>query len=139
MPPEAGPPNMRETHEPRNPRFGGIDMKILIISILGALALGGGQALAASTSHQASTKTLKVVMRDPGCHWFLVHGKDVKAASVHGRVRVLNLDEAKLKVASRAKMQYIAVGKSLVLGRGHYVVMMVGQAADDNYLKLSVG
>jgi len=25
-----------------------------------------------------------------------------------------------------------------VVGRGHYVIMMVGQAADDNYLRLTV-
>jgi hypothetical protein len=113
-------------------------MKILTISILAALALGGGQALAATSSQKSAPRTLKVVMADPGCHWFLVHGKHASTASVAGRVRVQNLDEAKLKVASRAKMRYIAVGKSLVLGRGHYVVMMVGQAADDNYLKLTV-
>ncbi len=113
-------------------------MKILIISILAALALGGGQALAASSSHHSSPRTLKVVMSDPGCHWFLVHGKHATAASVRGSVRVQNLDEAKLKVASRTKIRYIPVGKSIVLARGHYVVMMVGQAIDDNYLKLTV-
>jgi hypothetical protein len=113
-------------------------MKILIIAIFAALALGGGQALAASSSHQASPKTLKVVMHDPGCHWFLVHGKDVKSAVAHGQIRVLNQDEAKLKVASRTKVRFIPVGKSIVLSRGNYVVMMVGQAIDDNYLKLTV-
>ena len=50
-------------------------MKILIIAALAALALGGGQALAATGSHKASPRTLKVVMADPGCHLFLVHGK----------------------------------------------------------------
>jgi hypothetical protein len=113
-------------------------MKILIIAIFAALALGGGQALAASTSHQASPKTLKVIMHDPGCHWFQVHGKAVKSAVEHGQIRVLNLDEKKLKVASRTKVRFIPVGKSIVLGRGNYVVMMVGQAIDDNYLKLTV-
>ena len=113
-------------------------MKILVISIFAALAVGGGQALAATSSHQASPKTLKVVMHDPGCHWFLVHGKAVKSAVEHGQIRLLNLDEAKLKVASRTKVRFIPVGKSIVVGRGHYVVMMVGQAADDNYLKLAV-
>ena len=57
---------------------------------------------------------------------------------MHGRVRLQNLDEAKLKVASQTKVRFIPVGKSLVLGHGRYVVMMVGQAADDNYLKLTV-
>jgi hypothetical protein len=113
-------------------------MKILIISIVAALALGAGQALAASSSHQSSTRTLKVVMSDPGCHWFLVHGKHAATASVQGRIRIQNLDEAKLKVASHMKVRFIPVGKSLVLGSGHYVLMMVGQATDDNYLKLTV-
>jgi hypothetical protein len=35
-------------------------------------------------------------------------------------------------------MRHIAVGKSIVVGRGKYVIMMVGQASDDNYLKLTV-
>ena len=114
-------------------------MKILAaLSVVAALALGAGQALAAGAHHSAAPKTLKVVMHDPGCHWFLVHGKDVKTAAVAGPVRLQNLDEATLKIASRAKMRYDRVGKSIVLDRGNYVVMMVGQAPDDNYLKLTV-
>ena len=35
-------------------------------------------------------------------------------------------------------MHRIAMGKSLVVGHGRYVIMMVGQAPDDNYLKLTV-
>jgi sorbitol-specific phosphotransferase system component IIA len=35
-------------------------------------------------------------------------------------------------------MRHIAMGKSIVVGRGNYVIMMVGQAVDDNYLKLTV-
>jgi hypothetical protein len=112
-------------------------MKILALSLFAALVLGGGQALAAR-SHHTATRTLKVVMHDPGCHWFLVHGKIAKTASVKGPIRIQDLDEATLKVASRTKLQHIRVGKSLVLTRGHYVVMMVGQAVDDNYLKLTV-
>jgi hypothetical protein len=54
------------------------------------------------------------------------------------RVRLVNLDEDALKVASRHGVRHVAVGKSLVVGHGHYVIMMVGQAADDNYLKLTV-
>jgi hypothetical protein len=110
--------------------------KILVISLFAALVLGGGQALAAN--HHTTTKTLKVVMHDPGCHWFLVHGKVAKTASVRGPIRVQDLDEAALKVASSSKVRLIKVGKSIVLKRGHYVVMMVGQAVDDNYLKLTV-
>jgi hypothetical protein len=112
-------------------------MKLLAVSALAALALGGGQALAAGQHHQ-TIRTLKVVMHDPGCHWFLVHGKVAKTASVRGPIRLKNLDEAALKVASRSKLRFVKVGRSIVLARGHYVVMMVGQAIDDNYLKLTV-
>ncbi len=41
-------------------------------------------------------------------------------------------------MASRHGMRHVALGKSIVLGRGNYVIMMVGQAPDDNYLKLTV-
>lgn len=113
-------------------------MKALAVTALAALALVGGPAALAATHHHAATKTLKVVMHDPGCHWFLVHGKDVKTASISRPVRLLDLDEAALKVASHSGTKVIPVGKSVVLDRGHYVVMMVGQAVDDNYLKLTV-
>lgn len=113
-------------------------MKILAISAIAALALGSGQALAATQHHAAPRTTLVVAMHDPGCHWFQIHGTFRKTASVAGPVRVLNRDEATLKVASRQDIQYIKVGKALVLPQGHYVVMMVGQAIDDNYLKLTV-
>jgi hypothetical protein len=114
-------------------------MKILAaVSVIAALALGAGQALAAGTHHSSTPKTLKVVMHDPGCHWFLVHGKDRKTASVTGPIRLQNFDEDTLKVASSTKMRHVRVGRSIVLARGHYVVMMVGQAPDDNYLKLTV-
>jgi hypothetical protein len=113
-------------------------MKILAaLSIVAALALGAGQALA-GTHHHASAKSLVVAMHDPGCHWFLIHGKYRKTASVAGPVRVENRDEATLKIASKTKIRYIHVGKSLVLKHGNYVVMMVGQAVDDNYLTLKV-
>ena len=102
-------------------------------------AFGVGQALA-TTHHQSAPKTLKIVMHDPGCHWFSVHGEFTKIATVNAsRVRLVDLDEATLKVASRYGMKQIPVRKSIVVGPGNYVVMMVGQAPDDNYLKLTVG
>ncbi len=113
-------------------------MKILAVSlVVAACSLAGGQALAA-TSHHATPKTLNVVMHDPGCHWFSINGKITKTASVAGPISLRDLDENTLKIASKSGMQYVRVGKSLVLGRGHYVIMMVGQAVDDNYLKLTV-
>ena len=117
-------------------------MKISLISLAAAMTLcvaafGTGQALA-TTTHQAAPKTLKIAMHDPGCHWFMRNGRFTKKASVSGRVRLLNMDEAALKVASRSGVRHIAVGKSVVVGHGHYVIMMVGQAPDDNYLSLTV-
>ncbi len=118
-------------------------MKFSLISLAVAAticagAFGTGQALA-NTSHQAAARTLQIVMHDPGCHWFKTHGKFTETATVTtGRVRLVDLDEATLKVASRHGMRHIPVGKSIVVGRGNYVIMMVGQAVDDNYLKLTV-
>jgi hypothetical protein len=121
----------------------GATMKISLLALAVAAAIaagvfGTGRALA-TTSQHATTKTVKIVMADPGCHWFLVHGKHAKTDTVKAnRVRLVNMDEAALKVASRHGMQHIAVGKSLAVGHGSYVIMMMGQAPDDNYLKLTV-
>ena len=38
----------------------------------------------------------------------------------------------------RTRRVDIGLGKSIVVGRGNYVIMMVGQAPDDNYLRLTV-
>jgi hypothetical protein len=115
-------------------------ISLLVLTIAAALcatALGAGRALA-TTSHQAAPKTLNIVMHDPGCHWFKIGGKYTTKATANGRVRLVDLDEAALKVASRHAMRPIPMGKSIVVGHGTYVIMMVGQAADDNYLKLTV-
>lgn len=77
-------------------------------------------------------------MHDPGCHWFQLGHKLTTRATFTGRVKLVNFDEAALKVASRHGAQRIAMGKSLVVGHGKYVIMMVGQATDDNYLQLTV-
>jgi hypothetical protein len=117
-------------------------MKISLISLAAVAAIlagvfGTGQALA-TTKHQSRPKTLQIVMRDPGCHWFKVAGKYTTKATVTGRVQLHNFDEAALKLVSRHSIHRIAVGKTLVVGHGSYVIMMVGQAPDDNYLKLTV-
>jgi hypothetical protein len=114
-------------------------MKILAtVSVLAALALGSSQALAASSHHNSSPRTLKVVMHDPGCHWFLVHGHMRTTTSVKGPIRLQNFDEAALKVMSRTKARIVHIGRSVILRHGRYVITMVGQASDDNYLKLRV-
>jgi hypothetical protein len=122
----------------------GATMKISLLTLAVAAAifagvLGTGRALA-TTTHHATAKTVKIVMHDPGCHWFKVNGKLATKDTVKAsQVRLVNQDEAPLKVASRHGMKHIAVGKSIVVGHGNYVIMMVGQANDDNFLKLNVG
>jgi hypothetical protein len=119
----------------------GAAMKISLLALAVAAAIcagafGTGRALA---SHQTATKTVRIVMHDPGCHWFMVHGKFATKDTVKAhRVRLVDQDEAALKVASRHGVRLIPVGKSIVVGHGNYVIMMVGQAHDDNYLKLTV-
>jgi hypothetical protein len=136
-------PSQRPIIRALAPDTEGAAMKISLISLVAAAAIcagafGTGRALA-TTSHQTATKTVKIVMRDPGCHWFLVHGKyATKDTVTANRVRLVNQDEDALKVTSRHGIKRIAVGKSIVVGHGSYVIMMVGQAPDDNYLRLSV-
>lgn len=118
-------------------------MKLSLLTLAAAGAIcagvfGAGQALA-TTSHNTTTKTVTIAMHDPGCHWFLEHGKYIKKDTLKAnRVKLLNQDEGSLKVASRQGIRHIAVGKSLTVGHGSYVIMMVGQAPDDNYLRLTV-
>jgi hypothetical protein len=121
----------------------GATMKISLLALAVAAAIaagvfGTGRALA-TTSQHATTKTVKIVMHDPGCHVFMVHGHFAKTDTVKAnRVKLVNMDEAALKVASRHGMRHIGMGSSIVVGHGSYVIMMVGQASDDNYLKLTV-
>jgi hypothetical protein len=113
-------------------------LALALAAVICAGVFGTGRALA-TTSHHAASKTVKIVMHDPGCHWFMVNGKLAKKDTVTAsHVKLVDQDEAALKVASRHGLQHIAVGKSLVVGHGSYVIMMVGQAPDDNYLKLTV-
>jgi hypothetical protein len=114
-------------------------MKALTISIAVAalLALGASQALA-RPSHAQAMKTVTVVMHDPGCHWFGVGSAMKTKLSVKGPVKLRNLDEAALKVAGAKGAKLDGVGKELVLARGVYHITMVGQAPDDNHLKLVV-
>jgi hypothetical protein len=113
-------------------------ISIAIAAAICAGAFGTGRALATTAQH-ATPKTVKIVMHDPGCHSFMVHGKYATKDTVKAsRVRLVDQDEAALKVASIHGVKHIQVGRSLVVGRGNYVIMMVGQAPDDNYLKLTV-
>ena len=108
----------------------------LTLAVVALVALAGGQAFAQS-AHPTSA-TLTVVMKDPGCHWFSIGGKFKTTASVTGPVKIVNYDEATLKIAGVGAVKSVAVGKKILLTRGHYVITMVGQASDDNHLKLTV-
>jgi hypothetical protein len=109
---------------------------ILLLAAAALLAVGAGQALGGSSAPVG--KTVTVVMHDPGCHWFSVNGKLLKTLTVSGPVRLANYDEAALLVAGKSGVKRAPVGKQIALGRGTYAITMVGQAPDDNHLKLTV-
>jgi hypothetical protein len=108
----------------------------LTLTLIASIALAG-QAFA-RPAHTSQVKTLQIVMRDPGCHWFSIGGKYKVTAAVAGPVKLVNYDEAALKVTGAGKTRRIPVGKQLLVSRGRYVITMVGQAPDDNHLKLTV-
>jgi hypothetical protein len=94
-------------------------------------ALGGPQ-------HAGAPTTVTVAMHDPGCHWFSSDGKFTKTLAVKGPVELANFDEATLKVRGQSGIRLDRVGKKIALSRGSYRITMVGQAPDDNTLKLVV-
>src|ERR1051325_10102173 len=61
---------------------------LAFIALVALLAVGGSQALANGTAPGA--KTVTVVMRDPGCHWFAVNGKYLKTLTAQGPVKLAN-------------------------------------------------
>ena len=87
----------------------------------------------------AKVHNVRVVMHDPGCHWFQSAGGGVtKTMAVKGPVVLTNMDEAALKVVGTSRTKQEPVGSRLYLSRGTYAITMVGQAPDDNHLKLTV-
>ena len=110
---------------------------LLVVAVLLLFALGAGQALAHS-SHAGIATKLNVVMKDPGCHWFSVGGAYKTTVRVRGAVQLTNFDEATLKIVGPAGVRFDKVGKSVLLEEGTYRITMVGQAPDDNHLKLTV-
>jgi hypothetical protein len=109
---------------------------LVILAAVALLTVGAGQAFAQAGAAKPTTVT--VAMKDPGCHWFAVKGKFLKTLSVAGPVKLANLDEATLLVAGKGGLKKALVGKPLALGTGVYHITMVGQAPDDNHLKLVV-
>jgi hypothetical protein len=110
---------------------------LLFLAFAALLSLGAGRAAFAHNGPHG-TKTVTVVMHDPGCHWFSVGGKFVTKLSVTGPVKLANYDEHALLVAGSTGVQKDPVGKSIPLAKGTYKITMVHQAADDNHLTLVV-
>jgi hypothetical protein len=113
--------------------------KLLVTGIAGLIA-----GLILATPGVAAPPTLTVAMRDPGCHWFYVGGGPnqrhyAMTVTRHGPVTLLNLDEAALKIKGPDGTKIQHVGTKLVLNaNGVYKITMVGQAPDDNHLKLTI-
>jgi hypothetical protein len=91
---------------------------------------------AAPAAHGAA---VKVVMRDPGCHWFAVGSKlKTKLAVSGGAAKLTNYDEAALKIKAAGVHKRANVGQTVALTTGRYTITMVGQPSDDNTLHLTV-
>jgi hypothetical protein len=106
-------------------------MRKLIIPAIAALGL----ALPAA----AGNSQLVVAMRDAGCHWFQVGGKYTKSVVRHGPVRLINHDEAALRIKGPGGTRIERVlGKLRLHAKGTYRITMVHQAADDNHLVLRI-
>jgi hypothetical protein len=86
----------------------------------------------------AAASAVKVVMRDPGCHWFAVGANFKTKLAVSGTAKLSNLDEAALKIKGAGAVKHVNVGRTAALGRGAYTITMVGQKSDDNTLHLTV-
>ena len=111
---------------------------VMLIAVASALlVIGAGQAVG-SARHSGTAKTVTVVMRDPGCHWFAVGSKFLTKLTVNGPVALQNFDKGTLKVTGANGTLLDRIGKKVSLARGAYRITMVGQAPDDNTLKLVV-
>ena len=86
----------------------------------------------------SASSVVPIVMRDPGCHWFLVGGKYSTRYTAHGSVAIRNLDEKTLKFVGSKGTVLEKVGETLKFTKGTYHITMVGQAKDDNHLTLVV-
>ena len=92
-------------------------------------------ALAASA---AASPVLQIVMKDPGCHWFKVGSKFTTKYVAHGSIAIQNVDEKTLKFVSAKGAVLVKVGKTMRFTKGTYRITMIGQAKDDNVLRLVV-
>ena len=115
-----------------------VTISFLITAVAAAaLALTSGAASAAPAA--AKLKVVPIVMKDPGCHWFSVGGKNLAKLTVNGKTAFRNLDEAALIFSGKAFHKLLPVGKTLTIAnKGVYHITMVKQAPDDNHLLLVV-
>ena len=112
--------------------------------ILGVVALPHPDSAGAAAAAAKPTK-LVVAMHDPGCHWFYAsggpnHRRYLKTITRGGAVTLVNLDEATLKIKGpdgTTKMDRVG-GRLTLTAKGLYRITMVGQAPDDNHLKLTI-
>ena len=130
---------------------------VLLLALLSISAIAVAAAIAAPSRPTAATHSrvavsapkaaapvarvapaVKVVMRDPGCHWFAVGGKFKTKLAVTGAAKLSNFDEAALKIKGAHSVKRVNVGRTVALGRGAYTITMVDQPSDDNTLHLTV-
>jgi len=106
-----------------------------------ALTFGAATGSSATPASAAAAKlrVVKIVMADPGCHWFSVAGKKQARLVVNSTTAFQNLDEAALVFTGKNFLRHVAIGKSLAIAKpGVYHIKMVGQHPDDNNLVLVV-
>jgi hypothetical protein len=100
---------------------------------------GNASAATVAVVHRAApVQNVRVVMHDPGCHWFQTSSGLKRSLSVNGPVNLTNMDMAALRIAGASGTKLDRVGSKVRLVRGTYHITMVGQAPDDNHLKLVV-
>lgn len=103
------------------------------------ILLASVAALAFAVPASAGNGQLTVIMKDPGCHWFKVGGKLLKTVAHSGPVRLVNYDEAALKIKGPGGTKLERVGAKLKLtAKGIYKIKMVGQHPHDNTLTLKI-
>ena len=111
---------------------------VLFGATAAAVAAAGAFGATRAPARPTAVKTVTIAMHDPGCHWFQVGTSFRKNLTAKRPVSLLNVDEAALKVAGPSGTKLDPVGKRLHLTHGTYRITMVGQAPDDNHLKLVV-
>ena len=112
---------------------------VLAAALAVAWAVAAASPAASAPAAAKQTRVFTIVMKDPGCHWFRVAGKNKIRLTVHGKTGFRNLDEAAVVFKGKGYLRRVAVGKTLFVGKaGVYRIKMVGQHPDDNVLVLTV-